>query len=238
MKTLFTTLSALICLSAFSQKKNINNYQKLQTTYAFINYEAGMNYIYGSDPRSVAEIQPSTVVLSIRDSLKSKSNDPWLKYMKKYSPALIDYYNSINKFGETSGVFDEEGLPFCFTEQNNSLAFVQACVFSKYTYNSVKVDADERARLATKNILLPSLSNFETLTKIPEIRYFALVVGYKVQDFTESNALADGETTAIIIPRQLLLDYINSKVTDAEVMKRAMFYNKNKNSSNIRKLSF
>jgi hypothetical protein len=89
-----------------------------------------------------------------------------------------------------------------------------------------------------KSIILPSLSNFEPLLKIQDLKYFELNVGYTVRDFGDKDSGSKGEQVSIIVSREVIVNYINSKITDKEVMAKSLFYNKNKDSDIVKLITF
>ena len=159
--------------------------------------------------------------------------------LKKYSTPLVNYLNSAFSFGETpSDVYVENStFPFCFISKNGGLCFVEGGIFNKYSLNTLKLNADERASHIVKSVIMPSLANFKPLLEIKEIKYFVLDVGYLAKDFSEEYS-GDGELTSIVISRELLIKYVNAEITDSDVFKSALFYNINKNMGiDVRKIS-
>lgn len=197
---------------------------------------AGMWNLISSEPQVKATEFGRIMV----DSLKRSKPTKELLLIKTYSKLLQSYFEGIISFGEAGNSLTLEAgnFPFSFATKDGQLTFIQNGIFSKFSINTYKMDADERAELVVKNILLPSLKNFEPLTKNLTIKYFALSVGYRAKDFTDESSSGNGEMTSITVPRAVLIKYINADITDKQIMKLASFYNSNKNSNSIRKISF
>ena len=238
MKKLLVSLLILTSLiSQAQQKKSQTNYNYLQSTRNAMIAESLFNELNGMALQPV--IKTNDVSALIDETLKKGQSIGELVLIKKYKLLLIEYFNQISTFGETdNNLSTNGGLPFQFANNLGSLTFVQNGIFSKYELNELQLDVDQRTKRIIKNIILPSLGNFEPLTKAPQIQFFEINVGYKVRDFSNDYDRGRGEQTSMIISRSVLLQYINSKISDEEVMKKSALYNSIPNSRNIRKLAF
>jgi hypothetical protein len=246
-KLLFITITFLACslspAAVFAQKKiakkSTGQYSFLSDYKSIIERDgimAGLWNLTGSE----SQIKASEFAPILVDSLKRGKQSKDLALIKNFSPLLQNYFNGIISFGEAgrSLILEHGNFPFFFATKDGQLTFIQNGVFSDYSLNSYKMDADERAEMVVKNILLPSLKNFEPLTKNAAIKFFVFDVGYRAKDFTNESSSGDGEMTSMTVPRALLIKYINADITDKQIMKLAVFFNSNKNSNSIRKISF
>lgn len=160
--------------------------------------------------------------------------------IKKNKELIKNYYAEISGFGDTDPYLyfkKESDLPFSFNLFNGLVTFTQSKIFYDSSVNTLKLDADQRANLVAKNMLLPSLYNLKPLLASSDIKYFCIIGGYLAKDFSsDSIANKDGEVVAIVIPKSVLTKYINADITDDDVFKLATFYNVNKNGANLRKV--
>lgn len=183
----------------------------------------------------------------------AKSTTPEIKanvtLFKRNANILKSYFDDVTSFGDNSPELyysiPKEGepfteMPFGFAIFNNVMVFYQSGLFYNKSLNTIKLGGDERAKLVTKEVILPSLSNFEPLLSSTDIKYFSIIVGYTAKDFSsDSVADEDGETTAIVIAKSILKKYLNAELTDEEVFAQATFYNVNKNAGiTVKKIIF
>lgn len=170
----------------------------------------------------------------------SFSTDPAMKLenslLEKYQTNIKSYLEEITRFGETEGTLnfiDKERFPSGFANYKNQLTFCQAGIYSQYEYNTLKLNSTERAKKIVNEILLPSLYNFELLLDVSEIKFFAVIAGYTVRDFSSDSANdKKGETTAIVVSKANVKRYISAEITDEELIKLSIVYNINKATNN------
>jgi len=179
--------------------------------------------------------------IELFNDILSKPNTPAL--IKKNKILLSEYLKGSTYFGESQSDrynTSDTDVAFDFYSFNNQNVFLQGGIMFKYSLNTLKLNADERAATVVKESLLPGLANFRPLLASPDISYFCLVSGYIARDFSEdedSIAYKDGESVAIVISKANLKKYINAEITDDEVFKLASFYNANKSTKGIRKIT-
>ncbi len=172
------------------------------------------------------------------DSLKIMGSSHYFKLLKSN---VSTYLNNISRFGESqSDLYSSIFLPIDFIKVNNKVAFFQGGVLYDSKLNSFKLDELERARKVVNTLILPALTNFKSLIKIPSIDYFALCAFYLTKDFTNESDFDKVEMITIVISKDLLNKYLNAEATDSDVLSKADFYNYNKTmeSSTIKKISF
>lgn len=160
--------------------------------------------------------------------------------LKKNLPVFSEYFDGVKMYGNMFASYNfinKSAFPVGFGHFNNGLTFVQYGVFSDIKYNTVKMVADDRAIASIKRVLLPSLFNFQPLLKIKEIQNFCLVTGYTAQNF-EDKYFHEGETSAIIISREVLEKFINAELSENEILSMVSFFSSNKNTNgNLKKLT-
>jgi hypothetical protein len=236
-------LVLLYSLTNAQTKKHLTNgYSTLQTSISEITQQSILNQIRGVYS-TAQRVNINLFAGTLEDSLVKEPSDLSTSLTKKYKNEIMSYFNGIRSFGQANNtVFNVEGLPFSFSTNKNELTFIQDNIFFNYDLNTIKLDADERAKYIIKNVILPSLNNFSPLLNINEIKYFGINVGYKARDFTDDieTALGKGigEQTSIIISKEVLIKYINSEITDEQVMKMSTFYNCSMNNLNLRLLGY
>jgi hypothetical protein len=163
--------------------------------------------------------------------------------VKKNKSVILNYIQDINSFGESQKYFFDyitDSPKFTLYSFNNQNVYLQGGLIYNYSLNTLKLNADERAARVTKEVLMPGLASFSSLLNSPDINYFCLLSGYVVKDFSQdkdSITNQDGEIVAIVISKAVLKKYINAEITDDQVFKLASFYNSNKATKGIRKIS-
>jgi len=226
-----------------TQHKHIQtSYPGLRSPLTEITQQSILNGIRGMYA-TTERISVNKLPFLLDDSLSKQADEVDYALYKKYKDQIKNYFGQIISFGQCNNtIFSTGGFPFTFTVSKGSLVFMQNDVFFNYDLNTVKLDADERATYVIKNVILPSLKNFETLFTVKEIKFFAINVGYKARDFTDDIATrldkGAGEQTSIIVSKDVIIKYINSEISDEQLMKLATFYNSNMNNTNVRLLTF
>lgn len=228
MKTLLTwALLACLCLPVKAQ--HLQTYQNL---LLFENLTNNLR-LYPESDKALSTNQ----IASVLDTVHIKNSDAESRLVNANKQTIVQYLKETTNFGEAGNkVFYDNNLPFNFVLNNGQIAFVQTGISSKYDFNSLKLNADDRAKYVIKNIILPSLSNFESLLKIPTIQYFAIVVGYKAKNFSDDTDIGTRELTSLIVSKMVLKQYIKSLITDEDVMKKSLSYNGTSQNKNLRKL--
>jgi hypothetical protein len=232
-KSILMVLLTFLCLSALAQNKkkvNSNPYKSLNSAYNDITNQSLLNAI-----RCMSMTGEQKKIFGFPTIDTTSAWLPSENFSRKYQVELQKYISSVISFGAAeNALFNTGESPFQFVNYKSSLCFAQNDVYSSKMLNTLKLDADQRAVYIIKNIILPSLNNFESLTSISEIKYFVISVGYQIKDFSNDISSGKGESVSIIVSKDIVLKYINSEMSDQDVMKNAVFYNLNSNSVNIR----
>lgn len=162
------------------------------------------------------------------------------KFIKTNIADFSNYYNGISKYGDMYASYyfgGKKEIPIGFGIYDGGLTFVQYGVFSDMKYNTTRTNGDERAISAIKRTVLPSLFNFQPLLKIKSIQNFCLVVGYTAQNFSDKY-FHKGETSAIIISREILEKFINAELSETEILSKVSFFTVNESTNeNLKKLT-
>lgn len=231
----------LFPLIGIAQQTTGVNYRGLQNVVSSINRAALLNNItsleMNVDISKVSYLKPNDLNKVIDEMIVQDKNEKNKVLSLKYINKIKKYYEDIIGFGDANSeiiLVEKTNEPYEFTTFNGSLTFCQSGIFSKSSYNTLKLNSDQRASSVVKDVLLPSLSNFKPLLTIPEIKYFCIIAAYTAKDFSsDSKYDADGETVAIVIPKSTIQKYLASQLTDEQIFKLASFYNVNKNTNGM-----
>ncbi len=238
IKLLLLLVFSIVFSNGYPQVSTLENYIDI------VKHETLNNIVTTSSIRAnTVQNYEASVLRPLMDVyLSTKTEDNKSKsvkfFLEKHKAKIYDYLDRIYSFGDMPPLiyhiipddYDRiTNIPFGFAKNNNSLVFYQSGIFYDKVLNTFNQSSDERASRITKEILLPSLENFKNLLTVSEIRYFALIAGYMVQDFS-SKDLEDGETVSILISRDTLLKYLNAQITAEQVFSLSQFYNSNKNN--------
>lgn len=248
-KVIFTLVILSFLFSANGQQKKVaNNYSQLSSITQLISWSDiynGMNELPGYESKVVKMSNLPKVLddyLEIYELDGDKDKKKQAVLFKKNKEKIIKYLEDSNRFGETRGsvlIYDTENLPFGFATYNNSLVFYQTGIYSDHAYNTLRLNSDQRALKAAKDIALPTLYNVKNLTNIPELGYFLIIVGYTAKDFSsDSVADSDAETIGLLVSKSNVVKYQDAGLTDEQLLKTSILYNANKASgSNLKKIS-
>lgn len=231
-------LCLLLPLFSLAQKKKPGNYSYLYPDLLHLPLACIYQKLGGDALETFADKitckQEATIFL---DSVSKTTGKKGLLY-KKYAATLAAYLMGISSFGETDAILINPGnVPFSFLDHRGALAFSQEAVVAKFTLNTLRLSADQRALRIVKSSILPALSNFEPLFKIAEIKYFILSIAYGTKDFG-TDASPVFETTTIIVSKEVVSKYLAGQMSDKEVMASSLFYNTNRDNHIFRLISF
>ncbi|MXV16874.1 hypothetical protein [Hufsiella ginkgonis] len=220
------------------------NTPSLQDAVSFIDITATVNKISGMaldlGVEGVKKMHPEVLLQFIDTLVANDKNVAFRRLAAKYKPQIKEIYKDLKSFGESDGSFiytEEDPIPFKFLNAGG-LAFCQHGVFSKNTYNTLKLDANQRAKSVAEEIILPGLFKFRPVLAMTGVYNLVFIVSYQVKDFSSSSSVGkDYETLAIVISKETLKNYIDAKTTDGQVFKLASWYNVTKSSGgNVKKV--
>lgn len=142
---------------------------------------------------------------SSTDSLKVFRNNS-RQFIADNKSIIVSYLNNISGFGDSDANMYGFELPIDFINFNGKLAFYQGGVLYENKLNTIKLDANERAKRVVTDLILPSLKNFEPLLKT-NFEYFILSANYLCKDFTNEDMFDKTEMVSIVIPKQMLIHW-------------------------------
>jgi len=138
---------------------------------------------------------------------------------KKYQSKITDYINGSTSFGETRGsilVYNSDNFQCGFVNNSGSLTFFQTGIYSKNSYNTIRLNSTQRALSAAKDVALPTIYDFTS----------------------DSVADSDAETIGLLVSKNNAIKYINAEFTDEQLLKNSILYNINSaTGGNIKKIS-
>ncbi|WP_286710211.1 MULTISPECIES: hypothetical protein [Sphingobacterium] len=248
----FILISLIVFCNAatYAQQKKtaVNPYKDLSDVSSIIQWSSihnKMSELPGYDMPVIefartAELLPKYIEMYNLDGDAGQKKQAAL--FKKYQSKITDYINGSTSFGETRGsilVYNSDNFQCGFVNNSGSLTFFQTGIYSKNSYNTIRLNSTQRALSAAKDVALPTIYNFSALKDISEIKHFLIIVGYTSKDFTsDSVADSDAETIGLLVSKNNAIKYINAEFTDEQLLKNSILYNINSaTGGNIKKIS-
>lgn len=237
MKQLLLVALVFITFDSFGQISKLLNpveylgYKTLQTEIDYTGVRLGNATFF--QPKKIIDIYDE-------DILNTQPKEQW-PYYKKYKSSIVkamnDYYNPNEEIYEGVLKVGNQYIPFEFLNQNGSLCIVQHGIIAKNVYNTLQLDANKRASKVVKDIAIPSLSVYKPIIDVPEFSFYSVMIFYQAKDLTEdSDWTSRGESVIIIVPKTVLKSYLGAKITDEQLIGKSIFYNKNRSSTNVKKI--
>ena len=152
---------------------------------------------------------------------------------KENHPDIVDEWDLIEKYREdissllsVSGPLLYTGLPVRFALKDNDLTLILNSLVSTNVYNTLRLDAKQRAAKEIQDTVLPAIRRFATaVVNSKDIKYFGVVVAYGSKDFSkESDDNTEAEIVALIASSERCKKLAAAELTEEEFVDTADVY--------------
>lgn len=186
------------------------------------------SYSYSNGKRNIFEFKNFPEVIDVYLNNSGTENSKNNALLKKYKDNIRKYCEEITDVvgydlpDSSSSKF--KNLPLGFATFNNFPIFYQSGLLYEKNINTVRLSGEERLKYVLKNVSIPFLDHFRTLTEVTEIKHFGLIYSYIAKDFTDDYATPHGETVVIVVPKETLNKYFNLEITSEDIIESSTFY--------------
>jgi hypothetical protein len=113
-------------------------------------------------------------------------------------------------------------IPIHFVLKDNDLTLLLASVGSTKVYNTLRLDARQRAAKAIQEAVLPAMKRF-TVVHSTDIKNFGVLVAYGTKDFSDELS-TKGELVALVAPAARCKKLADAELTEEEFVDAADVY--------------
>lgn len=105
--------------------------------------------------------------------------------------------------------------PVRLASQDGRLTLLLTSMGSENIYNTLRLDAKERAGEEIQKTVLPEIKQFQVVNS-PAIKYFGVVVVYGTKDFSEEDSTPDPEIVALVAPVENCRKLADAEMTEED----------------------
>jgi hypothetical protein len=151
---------------------------------------------------------------------------------KENRPDIIDEWDLIEKYREdiagllsVSGPLLYTGLPVGFALKDNELTLILESLGSTNVYNTLRLDAKQRAAKEIQDTVLPAIKRF-AVVKSTDIKNFGVVVVYGSKDFSDESDVLNtkAEIVALVASSERCKKLAAAELTEEEFVDTADVY--------------
>jgi hypothetical protein len=152
----------------------------------------------------------------------SAGTDEQHVFSQRYRTELRGAIGSLGLVGKELGEFVYKESPAIFAWKGDALAVIVANVASGTVFNTLKLDVNQRAVMALRRMILPSLKAFDAFKDATDVKYYGMTVVYGSKDFLDKSPLATvAESLTLVVSADLCRKFVGGELTEDEMVSGA-----------------